>query len=52
MEAGIEELIPENIYNYDEMNLTNDPEKHQIVRRDRKRVDNCQEISKESFSVM
>ena len=27
-------------------------EKHQIVRRDRKRVDNCQEISKESFSVM
>ena len=27
MEAGIEELIPENIYNYDEMNLTNDPVK-------------------------
>ena len=29
-EAVIEELIPDNIYNYDETNFTNDPqEKHQ-----------------------
>ena len=52
-EAGIEELIPDNIYNYDETNFTNDPGKAPvIVRRGRKRVENCQEVSKQSFSVM
>ena len=52
-EAGIEELIPENNYNYDETNFTNDPGKTPvIVRRSPKRVENCQEVSKQSFSVM
>ena len=52
-EAGTEELIPENIYNCDETNFTNDPGKTPlIVRRDRKRMENCQEVSKQSFSVM
>ena len=51
--AGIEELIPENNYNYDETNFTNDPGKTPvIVRRGPKRVENCQEVSKQSFSVM
>ena len=49
-EAGIEELIPDNIYNYNETNFTNDPGKAPvIVRRGRKRVENCQEVSKQSF---
>ena len=52
-EAGIEELIPENNYNYDETNFTNDPGKTPvIVRKGPKRVENCQEVSKQSFSVM
>ena len=52
-EAGIEELIPDNIYNYDETNFTNDLGKTPvIVRRGRKRVKNCQEVSKQSLSVM
>ena len=52
-EAGIEELIPQNIYNYNEWNFTNDPGKTPvIIRRGQKRVENCQEVSKQSFSVM
>ena len=51
--AGIEELIPENIYNHDKTNFTNDPRKTPvIVRRVRKRVENCQEVSMRSFSIM
>ena len=52
-EAGIEELIPENNYNYDETNFTNDPGKTPvIVRRGPKRLENCQEVFKQLFSVM
>ena len=44
---------PENIYNYDETNFTNDPGKSLVFcRRGRKRVENVRDSSKQAFSVM
>ena len=37
-EAGIEELIPKNIYNYDVLNFTKDPGKTPVIVRGRKRM--------------
>ena len=42
-----------NIFNYDEMNLQNDPGRNWVfVRRGRKRVENVKDTSKTSISVM
>ena len=42
-----------SFFNYDETNFTNNPGKTPVlVRRGRIRVENCQEVSKQSLSVM
>jgi hypothetical protein len=44
---------PENIYNYDETNFTNDPGKSIVIcRRGRKRVEVVRDSTKQAFSVM
>ena len=46
-------IAPENIVNYDETNLTDDPgKKWVLVRRGRRRVENVKDSSKTSISVM
>ena len=48
-----EDIRPENIFNFDETNLTDDPgKKWVLVRRGRRRVENVIDSSKTAISVM
>lgn len=49
----VQDVPPENIMNYDEINFTDDPEsKAVVVRKGQKHVENILDHSKTSFSVM
>ena len=50
---GLGDIPPENIFNFDETNHSDDPgAKDVFVRRGRSRVENVEEHSKCSFSTM
>ena len=53
LETSVEGVTPENIYNYDETNVTDNPKaKTVIVRRGRRRVERKIEHSKQTISLM
>ena len=53
LEEELRGIPPDNIFNYDETNLTDDPgAKEVIVRRGRRRVERKAEHSKQSTSIM
>ena len=53
LSVSLEGVLPENMYNYDETNLTDDPDsKTVIVRRGKNRIERKQEHSKQAISTM
>ena len=53
LKATVKDVLPENIINYDETNLTDDPGTQKVIgERSAKRVERVMDSSKQSTSVM